>query len=245
MSAEKVVIGHATLYHGDCSEILANSESKAFDLAVVDPPYFDGPNKSGYYGKGYSSLGVQRAKHYDTLPVWAVPGREYFEELARVSRHQIIWGANHFADRFNAAAPGWIVWDKCNGKSSFADVELAYSSMDCGARLFRYVWNGMHQGQYGGDKSMNEPRIHPTQKPVPLYEWLIANYARPGQRVLDTHLGSGSSAVAANNMGVEFVGVELDRAMFDAACERISRAQAQGQLIPHEPAREQVQEGLL
>ena len=241
MTPEKVVIGNAELWWGDCMDILRETEDLCFDLAIVDPPYFTGPNKTGYYGKGYSSLGVQRAKHYDTLPAWAVPEAEYFEHLQRVARERIIWGANHFADRFNAASPSWIVWDKCNGQSSFSDVELAYCSMDRGARLFRYVWNGMHQGQYGGDKSKNEPRIHPTQKPVALYEWTLANYARPGFRVLDTHLGSGSSAIAANNMGVSFVGIELDRSMFDAACDRIQRAQAQGQMFTQEqPKPEQI-----
>jgi site-specific DNA-methyltransferase (adenine-specific) len=241
---DKVTIGNATLYCGDCMEVLQDHANKAFDLAIVDPPYFDGPNKSGYYGAGYSSLGVQRAKHYDSLPVWSVPDSEYFAELSRVSSHRIIWGANHFADRFNSASSGWIVWDKCNGNSSFADVELAYCSMDRAARLFRYVWNGMHQGQYGGNKAMNDPRIHPTQKPVPLYAWLLQNYSGAGQRVIDTHLGSGSSAIAANTFGVDFVGVEVDRSMFDAACERISRAQAQGQMFPPEPVK-QVQESFL
>ena len=241
---EVVTLGDCTLILGDCLEYLRAQPAKGFDLAVTDPPYFDGPNKSGYYGKGYSSLGVQRAKHYDSLSVWSVPDGEYFQELFRVSREQIIWGANHFADRFNAASPSWIVWDKCNGESSFSDVELAYCSMDRGARLFRYVWNGMHQGQYGGNKKLNEPRIHPTQKPVPLYTWTLQHYAKAGQRILDTHMGSGSSAIAAHLAGFEYVGVEIDPAMFAAACERISRAQAQGQLIPHEQPK-QTQEALI
>jgi site-specific DNA-methyltransferase (adenine-specific) len=231
----KEIIGNATLYLGDCEEVMHGFSDHEFGLAITDPPYFDGPNKSGYYGKGYSSLGVQRAKHYDTLAAWEIPGAEYFTELQRVSRHQIIWGANHFADRFNAAGPGWIVWDKLNGRSTFADAELAYCSMDRAVRVFRYVWNGMHQGQYGGDKRANEPRIHPTQKPVALYQWILDNYAEPGQRVIDTHLGSGSSAIAANSRGFEFVGIELDGAMFDAACRRIEQAQRQQQLVPQEP----------
>ena len=240
MSFEKVVIGKATLYRGDCMDVLLQSEALAFDLAIVDPPYFDGPNKSGYYGKGYSSLGVQRAKHYDSLPAWSVPEREYFDILEAVSRHQIIWGANHFADRFNSAGPGWIVWDKLNGASTFADAELAYCSMDCAVRVFRYVWNGMHQGQYGGNKAKNESRIHPTQKPVALYEWLLDNYAEDGQRIIDTHMGSGSSAIAANLRGFEYCGIEIDPAMFDAACLRIEQAQAQAQLFePEAPKAEQ------
>jgi site-specific DNA-methyltransferase (adenine-specific) len=234
------VIGNASLHMGDCMEYMRAQPDRAFDLAIVDPPYFDGPNKSGYYGKGFSSLGVQRAKHYDTLPVWSVPAREYFDELQRISKHQIVWGANHFADRFNAASPSWIVWDKVNGESSFADVELAYCSMDRAARLFRYVWNGMHQGAYGGNKAKNEPRIHPTQKPVALYAWLLMEYSAPGQRVLDTHFGSASSAIAANQCGVEFVGTEIDPVMFEAACTRVRAAEKQPMLFPPPPKAEQM-----
>lgn len=241
----KEVIGSATLYLGDCIEVMREHLIVGeFGLAIVDPPYFDGPNKTGYYGKGYSSLGVQRAKHYDSLPEWAIPEREYFDAIRRMAKHQIIWGANHFADRFPSAAPGWIVWDKMNGGSTFADAELAYCSMDCAVRVFRYVWNGMHQGQYGGNKSRNEPRIHPTQKPVALYEWLLDTYAQPGQRILDTHLGSGSSAIAAIGRGFPFVGIEIDPSMFEAACRRIKQAQSQRPLFEIAPPAEAEQMGL-
>ena len=215
------VIGGCTLFQCDCMEFMTGCSDKQFDLAIVDPPYFDGPNKTGYYGKGYSSIGVQRAKHYDSLPVWDVPKAEYFSELLRVSKNQIVWGANHFANRFDFSGPGWIVWDKLNGQSSFADAELAWSSFDTAVRVFRYVWNGMHQGQYGGNKALNETRIHPTQKPVALYEWLLSRYAKPGQTILDTHLGSASIAIAALNMGFALSGTEIDQTMFDAASSRV------------------------
>lgn len=217
---KNTTIGSCSLFHGDCMDFMAGCRDKQFDLAIVDPPYFAGPNKSGYYGKGYSSLGVQRAKHYDTLPVWDVPGPEYFAELKRVSKNQIVWGANHFANRYDFSGPGWIVWDKLNGESSFADAELAWSSFDKAARVFRYVWNGMIQGTHG-NKALNEKRIHPTQKPVALYEWLLSRYSKPGQTILDTHLGSASIAVAGLNMGFELSGVELDPTMFDAAVNRV------------------------
>ena len=222
----KQEIGSATIHHGDCMDFMRSLPANAYDLAIVDPPYFAGPNKSGYYGKGYSSLNVQRAKHYDTLPEWSVPDPDYFAELCRVSKNQIVWGANHFADRHDFSGPGWIVWDKLNGESSFADAELAWSSFDKAVRVFRYVWNGMIQGTHG-NKALNEKRIHPTQKPVALYEWLLAKYAKPGDLILDTHLGSGSIAVAALRMGFKLDGVELDLAMFDAACARILESQAQ------------------
>lgn len=231
MTFEKVTIGNATLYRGDCMEVMQSFGDAEFSLAVTDPPYFDGSNKSGYYGKGYSSLGVQRAKHYDSLESWEVPEAEYFLQLCRVSSHQVIWGANHFSDRFQSAAPGWLVWDKANGGSSFADAELAYCSKLGAVRLFRYVWNGMFQGKYGGDMSKNEPRIHPTQKPTQLYEWAYITVGTDGGSVLDTHLGSGSSAIAANRMGIPFVGIELDGAMFEAACKRIEDAQRMGDMF--------------
>lgn len=225
--SEKVVIGSATLYLSDCIDVMSQYSNHHFELAITDPPYFDGPNKSGYYGAG----GVARTKHYDTLSTWSVPDSEYFSALKFVSRHQIIWGANHFANRFDSASPGWIVWDKMNGASSFADAELAYCSMSRAVRVFRYVWNGMHQGQYGGNKRRHEPRIHPTQKPVALYEWILDTYAEAGWSILDTHLGSGSSAIAAINRGYQFVGVELDASMFYAACERIEKHSKQGDLF--------------
>lgn len=232
---EPVIIGGATLYLADCMDMLPALDSLSFGLAITDPPYFAGPNCSGYYGKSFSSLGVQRAKHYDHIADWAVPDADYFTQLQRVAKHQIIWGANHFADKFNAASPSWIVWDKLNGASSFADAELAYCSMSFAVRVFRYVWNGMHQGQYGGNKRLNEARIHPTQKPVALYEWLLDNYADAGQRILDTHLGSGSSAIAAIGRGFEFVGIEKDPVVFEAACKRIEYWSKQPSLFAPEP----------
>lgn len=236
--SQKVIIGSATLHLADCLAVMPEFERASFDLAITDPPYFNGPNCSGYYGKGYSSLGVQRAKHYDHIADWSVPDEAYFSELQRVAKHQIIWGANHFADKFNAASPSWIVWDKLNGASSFADAELAYCSMSCAVRVFRYVWNGMHQGQYGGNKALNESRIHPTQKPVALYEWLLDSYADAGQHILDTHLGSGSSAIAAINLGFTFVGIEKDPVVFAAACKRIEQSAKQPSLFQPERAKQ-------
>lgn len=215
----------------DCMEYMATLADNAFDLAICDPPYFDGPNLSGYYGNRYSNLGVQRAKYYKDCKYWSVPSSEYFTELKRVSKNQIVWGANHFAGNFHSSSAGWIVWDKQNGASSFADAELAYSSFSSAVRIFRYMWNGMHQGQLGGDKRNNEKRIHPTQKPVKLYEWLLTTYAKPGQRILDTHLGSASSAIAAHYFGCEFVGCEIDPDDYQAAAERFDRETRQLDLL--------------
>lgn len=222
-----VTIGTAEMRNVDCMEYMNGLPDKAFDLAIVDPPYFDGPNRSGYYGKGYSSLGVQRAKYYAECKSWAVPDERYFAELQRVSKNQIIWGANHFAGVFDSSSSCWIVWDKDNGASSFADAELAYTSFPTAVRVFKYMWNGMHQGSLGGDVRKNEPRIHPTQKPTKLYEWLLTNYAKPGDRILDTHLGSMSSVIACLNLGFEVAGCELDSDYFKAGCERVAQSQKQ------------------
>jgi site-specific DNA-methyltransferase (adenine-specific) len=224
------------LFNVDCMTFMREQPDKAFDLAIVDPPYFDGPNQNGFYGKGVSNLGVKRQKHYAGTAEWKVPDADYFYELLRVSKNQIIWGANHFAGAFDSSSPGWIVWDKDNGASSFADAELAYTSFAKGVRIFKYLWMGMHQGQMGGNKKLNEVRIHPTQKPIRLYEWILQNYATAGQKILDTHLGSGSSAIAAHNMGFDFVGTEIDKAYFDAAQERVKFAMAQTTIFDIEAA---------
>jgi len=205
----------------DCMHYMATVPDKHFDVAIVDPPYFEGPNKPGFYRNGEFSSTLVPAGKYGELEHWDVPEPEYFTELRRVSRNQIIWGANHFCDRFSASGPGWIVWDKENGASSFADAELAYSSFDKAVRIFRYRWNGMIQGSHG-NKRLNEKRIHPTQKPVKLYDWLLKNYVQPGQRVLDTHLGSGSSAIAAHYFGCDFVGTEKSQRYYDAARNRFN-----------------------
>ena len=215
----------------DCMEYMATQADDAFDLAIVDPPYFEGPNLSGYYGKGYSSLGVKRAKYYEDCKYWSVPDEQYFEQLFRISKNQIIWGANHFCGLFNSSSSAWIVWDKDNGKSTFADAELAYTSFETAVRIFKYTWNGMHQGSHGGDVRKNETRIHPTQKPVALYRWLLEKFAEPGQRILDTHLGSGSSAIAAHYFGVEFVGCELDPDYFHACKKRFENETKQAAMF--------------
>lgn len=221
------------LFNRDCVEALKKFGDHQFELAIVDPPYFSGPNKSGYYGKGYSSLGVKRAKYYGTISddCWKLPDKKYFKELFRVSKNQIIWGANHFANEFSANSPSWIVWDKVNGSSTFADAELAYTSFSTAVRIFKYMWNGMHQGSFGGNVQLNEKRIHPTQKPVKLYEWLLMNYAKEGDHILDTHLGSGSIAIACNRLGFELTAFELDEEYYNASIKRFKNVTSQTRIF--------------
>ena len=206
-----------------------------FDLAIVDPPYYSGPEKRGYYGKKVSGTGVFRA-YNPSIQSWSVPGKEYFDELLRVSKHYIVWGCNYFDYSF---APGRIVWDKCNGESSFSDAEIAATDLISTVRLFPFMWNGMFQGMgiengriQQGNKSLNEKRIHPTQKPVALYTWLLQKFAKPGWKILDTHVGSASSLIACERMGFEYFGTELDphyyqaaKARMDAELSQISIAQ--------------------
>lgn len=217
------------LYNMNCMMGMTKIPDKYFDLAIVDPPYFSGPEKRGYYGRRISPIGVHRA--YATTENWSVPDKAYFEELMRVSQNQIIWGCNYFDYPFG---PGRIVWDKCNGNSSFSDAEIAYCSLHDSVRLFRYMWNGMNQGKsiteghiMQGNKTLNEKRIHPTQKPVALYKWLLMTYAKPGDKILDTHVGSGSSLIACHDMGYDYMGFEIDSSCYALAVERIVEHRAQ------------------
>lgn len=217
------------LYNTDCMEGMKKFPDKYFDLAIVDPPYFSGPERRAFYGRKISPIGVQR--HYEKSECWGVPKKEYFDELMRVSKNQIIWGVNYYDYQFG---PGRIVWDKLNGDSSFSDCEIAFCSMHDSARLFRYMWNGIMQGKsiteghiQQGNKTLNEKRIHPTQKPIALYKWLLMKYAKPGDLILDTHVGSGSSIIACIDMGYEYLGFEIDPHYYKLANERINEFNAQ------------------
>lgn len=216
--------------YGDCMDYLPQFPDKYFELAVVDPPYYSGMEKRNYYGRKISPIGVRR--QYRPPVEWEVPDKGYFDELRRVSRHQIVWGCNYFDYPFG---PGRIVWDKCNGGSSFSDCEIAYCSMHDSVRLFRYMWNGMMQGKsvkeghvQQGNKRLNEKRIHPTQKPVNLYRWIIQKYGIPKSwKIVDTHVGSASSLIAYEEAGIGYTGYEKDPCYYWAAKERLEEYKAQ------------------
>jgi site-specific DNA-methyltransferase (adenine-specific) len=224
--SNSVIIGTASLHNVDCMDFMRAQPDNAFDLAIVDPPY--GIKEDGHRENNRSKLAVSTGFH---KALWdqPVPTMEYFAELQRVSKNQIIWGGNHLAELIGRSSPCWLVWDK-HTTGGFADCELAYTSFKTAVRKFDYPWNGMIQG-FHGSKSKNEVRIHPTQKPVALYEWILANYAKPGQRILDTHSGSGSSSVAANNMGFEITATEIDPVYFSDSVKRITAAIAQERLF--------------
>ena len=217
------------LYNLDCLKAMKEIPDKYFELAIVDPPYFSGPEKRGFYGRKISPINVNRS--YDKSQEWEVPQREYFDELFRISKNQIIWGCNYYDYSFK---PGRIIWDKVNGKSSFSDCEIAYCSLHDSVRLFRYMWNGMMQGKsiveghvQQGNKALNETRIHPTQKPVKLYEWLLMTYAKEGDKILDTHVGSASSLIACEYLGFEYLGFEKDKNYFNKATDRLKKYKEQ------------------
>jgi site-specific DNA-methyltransferase (adenine-specific) len=209
------------LLNTDCMEYMKGLEDNAFELAIVDPPY--GIGESGKTNKSRGKLAI--AKDYKSFAGDDLepPNKDYFLELKRVSKNQIIWGANHFMQNIALGSSCWVVWDKLTGESDFADCELAYTSFKTAVRKFQFRWSGMLQG----DMKNKEHRIHPTQKPVKLYEWLLSNYAKEGERILDTHLGSGSSAIAAHYGGYDFVGCELDEDYYKAASVRFDRETAQ------------------
>lgn len=216
-----------TLHLGDCMKVLSQLPDKSFDLAIVDPPYFSGPERRQFYGRRVSSIGVKRV--YEKSEAWQVPTAEYFDELTRVAKYYIVWGCNYYDYIF---AHGRIVWDKCNGASSFSDCEIAATNLIESVRLFPFMWNGMLQGKsiadgrtMQGNKALNEKRIHPTQKPIALYAWLLTKFAQPGWKILDTHLGSGSIAIACEALNFPLLGIELDRHYYDAAKNRLQTYQ--------------------
>lgn len=209
----------------DCMKYMAGCDDNAFDLAIVDPPYGIGEN--AHRSSSRSKLcNTTEWGAFDKEWDRACPEQDYFDALFRVSKNQIIWGANHMMHRISLPSPCWLVWDKDNS-GCFADCELAWSSFGSAVRRFRFRWNGMIQA----DMKKKELRIHPTQKPVKLYDWILSNYAKEGDSILDTHLGSASSAIAAYYGGFDFVGCELDKSYFDASVERFSRETAQRALL--------------
>lgn len=210
----------------DNMEVMKKIKPKSFDWAIVDPPYFQGPNQREFYGNEISSTGVCR-KYYPKIDKWEIPGNDFYNELIRVSKNQIIWGINYF--EFAGKVAGRIVWDKRNDHTDFSKCEIASCSTISSVHQIRFMWNGFLQGKsilegsvMQGNKKMNEVRIHQTQKPVLLYKWLIETYLKPTDSILDTHLGSGSSRIAADLTGNPFTGIELNREIFLASEERFN-----------------------
>jgi len=215
-----------TVTNEDNMALMARYPDDYFDLAIVDPPYGIGEssnnnksrsNKVNFGAKNTRNT-VVKSKDYGSKK-WddKAPNEKYFTELKRVSKNQIIFGANHFIEKIpEANSSCWIVWDKKNGKNDFADCELAYASFKTAVRKVDFRWHGMLQG----NMKNKEVRIHPTQKPVALYQWILEKYGKGNDKILDTHLGSGSIAIACNNLGFELTACELDAEYYNASLKR-------------------------
>ena len=210
------------IIHADCMDIMKDIPDKYFDLAIVDPPYFDGPQKSNYYAGTKQKTAV--GKYKDLSKSWELPDKKYFDELIRISKNQIIWGINYF----NISMPGGrIVWIKGVEKSPFSMCDIAYQSFYNRIDMFKYLWSGFWQEEMKN----KEQRIHPTQKPVALYRWLLQNYAKPGDKIIDTHSGSGSLACACHLEKFDFLAIEKDEDYYKASVKRLEEIRQQGVLF--------------
>lgn len=211
------------LLNMDCMEYMKGLDDNAFDLAIVDPPYGIDIHKMNYTQS--TKGGLAKRKDYSSVGDWDsnTPDESYFNELMRISKNQIIWGGNYFNLPLTKS---WLIWDKRTHdkySTDFADCEMAWNSFNKPAKIFRWLWSGMIQQ----NMKQKEVRFHPTQKPVKLYEWLLDNYAKEGDKILDTHLGSGSIAIACHNRKFELIACELDKDYYDAAIKRIKQHTAQ------------------
>jgi site-specific DNA-methyltransferase (adenine-specific) len=201
----------------DNMQLMARYEDNHFDLAIIDPPYGIGANKEKEHN-GWKSYGL---KEWDN----EIPKKEFFDELKRVSKNQIVWGGNYMTE-FLPPKMCWLLWDKGQRDFSLADGELAWTSFDKAMRIFE-----MPRATAMKDAKDNGGKIHATQKPVKLYEWILMNYAKEGDKILDTHLGSGSIAIACHNLGYDLTACELDKDYYEASIKRINQHKAQLRII--------------
>lgn len=194
------------LYNEDCLQAMKAMQDGQFDLAIVDPPYGIGANKM--------TLGNGKKKIYRGEADWdnAIPTEEYWEELKRVSQNQIVWGGNYMTEHLKPTG-AWLFWDKGTGDNDFADGELAWTSYNGALRKITKTW-------VGANAKDEAERIHPTQKPIYLYKWILDRFAKEGFKVLDTHLGSGSIAIACWDLGFDLTAYEIDKGYYDRACKR-------------------------
>ena len=225
------------MIHGDCMDYMAGLPDKAFDLAIVDPPYGIGVSEKNSTNKRQCKKSAAQSVNYGTQK-WDdnIPNDYYFNELIRVSKKQIIWGANYYG-----MSGGMLFWDKQVTMPTYSQGELAWLSFQNKVDYVKIAWHGMIQE----NMSNKEQRIHPTQKPVALYKWLLSRYAKPGDRILDTHGGSGSICIACHDLGYDLTWMELDSDYYKAAVERYQLHAAQGVLFEPEEIRQPVQKDLI
>ncbi len=233
------------LFNCDNLEFMKSVPDKFYNLCITDPPYGIGQGGKKINSKSYNSDGsmikkydkrsgaqiiVKSKNYHNNYSDHKSPDKEYFDELIRISKNQIIFGANHFISKLPYDSSCWIVWDKVNGETDQSDCELAWTSFDTAVRQFRFMWNGFTQGKSisegwinQGNKALCEPRSHPNQKPVALYKWLLKNYAKEGDKILDSHGGSLSIAIACGEMGYDLDACELDGDYFKDSVVRVQR----------------------
>ena len=204
----------SVVYNEDCVEGLKRFSDKYFDLAIVDPPYG--------LGMGASLNVNSKTNFIDKAWDKEIPKDEYFEQLFRVSKNQIVWGGNYFPYLWETGCKAFICWNKLNHHDNRADVEMAWTSFNKLAKYVEYMWDGNRYGTKGNIQGVGKPtiRIHPTEKPVYLYEWILKEYAEQGNLILDTHLGSGSIRIACQKMGFAFTGFEIDKDYYEAQEKR-------------------------
>ena len=205
------------VYLEDCTEALKRFSDGYFDIAVVDPPYGIGANKM--------QLGNGKKKIYRGEADWdnAIPTAEYWEQLFRVSKNQIVWGGNYMTEYLKPTS-AWLFWDKGTGENDFADGELAWTSYNGALRKITKSW-------VGANAKDGLERIHPTQKPIYLYDWIFNRFAKEGNLILDTHVGSGSSRIAAHKNKLHFVGFEIDKGYYEAQEKRFNAVISQQSLF--------------
>jgi site-specific DNA-methyltransferase (adenine-specific) len=233
MKRNKHYMSKINFHHIDCMEFMKDKPDKHYPLAIVDPPYGIGCMSMNYTTSGSvrtHGYSVAKRRDYRKQSKWDIkPDKTYFNELFRVSENQIIWGGNYFSELI-PSSKAFICWDKRVNdamRNDFSDCEYAWCSTGVG-RMFRFVWNGMIQG----NMKNKEDRFHPTQKPVALYRWLLQNYAKPGDNILDTHGGSMSIAIACDMEGYDLDICELDKEYFDAGVKRFKEYKRQLVLFP-------------
>ena len=202
-------------YNEDCMILMSRYKDKHFDLAIVDPPYGIGEDGSKNHTRRKKAI-AKKYKPFEGNDKNS-PEIQYFMGLFRISKNQIIFGANYFISKIPYDSSCWIVWDKNNGNSDFADCELAWTSFNTAVRKFKFTWAGMLQE----NMKNKEIRVHPTQKPVKLYEWLLQKYSKESDTILDTHVGSASSLIACENMNRKYVGCELDKDYYEQSLKRL------------------------
>ena len=215
-------MGQIEITNEDNMELMARYPDNHFELAIVDPPYGIGFGEFNRTNKATNGDRIKANKYKQGDWDSGIPNEKYFKELQRVSTNQIVWGGNYFPYLWKTGCKGFIFWHKANPVPNFSDGELAYTSFNTVARMFDFKYYGNLEGNTSASK-----KYHPTQKPVKLYEWLLMNYAKEGDKILDTHLGSGSIAIACHNLGFDLTACELDKDYYDAAMKRLKQHQSQ------------------